>query len=282
VDAGAGYVESESLDFHPYALISTALSETDTVIAIEGGKDLDLISTGSLAQIGEELVRVDSVNLDVNGAVESVTVGRGVLDTVPQAHAITSPLSTYISFIGDFAVSDNEQYTAAEEIAAKIVTIEGASNLSLSAATAGTVTMDSRAIRPYPPGDLQIDSISYPKPTDSPQLSWAADHTITWAHRDRLQQTDGTLYDYTDTDIGPEAGTTYRIDVYSTLTDTTESSIWWTDNVGSVNSYTMGSESPAIPSPPANTETVNIKVTAVRGGYDSWQAPVASLEYTAP
>jgi hypothetical protein len=278
VDTGSGYIDSASMDFHPYALVTADVGITDTVINIDTGKDIDLVTVGGLAQIGNELVRVDSINLDGGGAVESVTVGRGVLDTVPQPHTIASPSDTYIKFIDGFAVSDNEQYTAAEVIDVKIRTAEGSSLLALADATEETVTMDSRAIRPYPPGDLQIDSVSYPELGASPANVWSADHVITWAHRDRLQQTDGNLYDYTDTDIGPEAGTTYRIDVYSTLVDTTESSIWWTDNVGAVNTYTMGSESPAIPSPPVNTASVNIKVTAVRDGYDSWQSPVATLD----
>ena len=282
VDSGAGYTDSATLDFHPYALVTSNIAIDDTVIDIASGVDMDLVTGGTLAQIGNELVRVDSLDVDGSGNIISATVGRGVLDTVPQEHIIASPSETYITFIDDFAVSDDEQYTAAESIDVKIRPVQSQSILPLADATEETVVMDSRAIRPYPPGNLKVDTVSYPDPDGSPTVGWTADHTITWAHRDRLQQTDGLYYDYTEGNIGPESGTTYRIDVYSTLIDTTDSSIWWTDNVGSVVTYTMGSESPAIPSPPANTDVVNIKVTSVRDGYDSWQSPIARLSYTAP
>src|SRR5690606_31330023 len=71
-----------------------------------------------------------------------------------------------------------------------------------------TVTLDQRAIRPYPPGNLTINGDSY--------LSIAYDGvlTVAWAHRDRLQQTGGELVDHFEGDIGPEAGTTYRVRAY--------------------------------------------------------------------
>lgn len=69
--------------------------------------------------------------------------------------------------------------------------------------------MDQRAFRPYPPGNLLINTVSYPEGE-----ILEGELTFAWAHRDRVQQTSGTLADHFDGDIGPEAGTTYRLQGY--------------------------------------------------------------------
>ena len=55
--------------------------------------------------------------------------------------------------------------------------------------------------KPYPPGNLKINTTYWPASTSSPL-------TVTWATRNRLQQTAG-LIDYYTTDITPETSLTY-------------------------------------------------------------------------
>lgn len=288
VDSGSGYVKRGIMDFSPYAYLSAPIGETDTQIYIIGGADLDLVSTPSIAQIGDELVRVDEIGTDSNG--QYVVVGRGILDTVPAAHGLDSNTldsnhtnqEDYIIFWDEDAASDSIEYSASESVSAKLQTVLGSSTMALDVAPVDSVTFNSRAVRPYPPGNLQIDGEAYPEANTSSEIYFSSNHTISWAYRDRLQQTDGNLYDYTTGNIGPESGTTYRIDIYSTLQDGSVTDPWWTVDAGQVTSYEMDSNTDTSRGEaPPDTESVHIKVTAVRDGYDSWQSPVATLSYVS-
>ena len=66
-------------------------------------------------------------------------------------------------------------------------------------------TFDSRAIRPYPPGNVRVNGQYYPEHLNGELLS------LEWSHRDRTQQTGEVIIDTLESDIGPEAGTTYTV-----------------------------------------------------------------------
>lgn len=271
VDSGSGFVESAVVDFHPWATIEN-VGYTDTELTIIAGKDLDLVEIGGLAQIGEapgeELVRVDAVNTDSNGAYVSITVGRGVLDTTPRKHTGDSNGLT-IAFIDTFAVSDSEEYIAGEVIDVQLQTVVGAA--ALETLPTDSVTFDSRAFRPYAPGNLQVDGLSYPDP-----YTWYGDHTLTWAHRDRAQQTSDTIFDHTAGNIGPEPGTSYRIEGYAFVGDSTVVEQFLNTQVGTATRWGMDSNLIDIDSnmgpPPEDSRLVLMKVIAQRDGYDSYQA----------
>jgi hypothetical protein len=262
VDSGAGYEDADVLDFCPVAYLSADAGITDTILYLTGEVDIDLIDVGDIAQIGDELVRIDLVDQDSTGQY-LLTVGRGVLDTVPAEHAATDGVVVW----GFDWTGDSIQYTASDALDVRLRPQLGSSVLAVADAPIDTVTMDSRAVRPYPPGDLQIDGSSYPPLSGAGLILYSASHALTWKHRDRLQQTAGTIEDYTATDIGPEAGTTYRVDVYATMGD---GSIDLYQTVGAIttNYYTITTD-PV----PAGAATVHFTVTSVRGGYDAWQSP---------
>jgi hypothetical protein len=62
-------------------------------------------------------------------------------------------------------------------------------------------------IRPYPPGNVKVNNVMWPTVI----LGQIA---LTWAHRDRMQQT-VYLVTQSEGNIGPEAGTTYTVRVYN-------------------------------------------------------------------
>lgn len=66
--------------------------------------------------------------------------------------------------------------------------------------------MNSRLIRPYPPGGLRINGEYLPDEISGPL-------TVSWRHRDRIEQQD-VVVSQTAADIGPEPGTTYTLRVY--------------------------------------------------------------------
>jgi hypothetical protein len=86
-----------------------------------------------------------------------------------------------------------------------------------------------------------------------------------------LQQTSGVLVGFTDGDITPEAGTTYKIDVYDTDTETLKAS--HSGITGTSDTFTV----------PELTGSINLRVElfAVRDGYDSFFAQVCEFVYTS-
>lgn len=220
IDAGAGFVDSSPLDFVPYVYIdSLGISFLDSLIDASAGVDIEELEVGDIGQIDDELVVVQAIASDLS----SITIGRGVLDTVPDEHMGGSALL----FWGAGAASDDVEYTSGESVDSKITTATGSDELALADAPIDSLTFESRAIRPYPPGNLQINGQAYPE-----LITGIA--TISWSHRDRLQQTSGTIYDTKQGDIGPEPGVSYNlylIDETDTLVrtvNTTATSYEWT------------------------------------------------------
>jgi hypothetical protein len=284
VDNGGGYQQDAMMDFAPYGYITDSVGYTDTQIYIRDVKDIDLVETVSIAQIGDELIRIDSVGTDSNG--QYVIVGRGVLDTVPAEHIFDSTTDSSsgenvsIIFWGTTSASDDIQYTASDNIDVKMQTVQGSNVFDIDSTPVDSVVLASRAIRPYPPGLLTVDGDAYPETGTTSEIIYTGTHVVAWAHRDRMQQTDGNLYDYTEGDIGPEAGTTYLVEAYSTLNDGTTSGIWLTADVGSNNSFSQDSDTDTSTGyPPVNSRWIHFKVTSRRDGYTSWQSPVATLTF---
>jgi Putative phage tail protein len=192
-DAGAGYQEAGAFDFCPSATIVTALTPTTVSVTLANAQDLDNVVDGTHAQINDEIVVVT----DITGLV--LTFARGALDTVPAEHAAGSRIYFWSEYYG----SDPTEYNTGETINSKVLPITGQGQLALADATALPLTLDQRALRPYPPADFKIDGQYFP-------TSVVDSFDVTWVHRDRLQQTGGVLLSFTDGSVGPEAGTTYN------------------------------------------------------------------------
>jgi hypothetical protein len=201
IDSGAGYEDSGSMDFSPKAVLATALTITATSAVLLEGSDLDIVEVGQHVQVGSELCRVDAINPDTG----EVTLARGVLDTVPQPHAAGEAVFFWDTYQG----SDMVEYVAGETVNAKLLPVTGSGVLDAGAAPVVSHTLAQRAFRPYPPGNFKINGEAYPASTTG------TDVVFSWSHRDRRQQTSGSLFDTTYGDIGPEAGTTYNLRIYN-------------------------------------------------------------------
>lgn len=207
VDEGAGYQQQSVANFCPTAVISAAYGQGDVAFAITGGLDLDLVKVGDLAAIGigasstSELVEVVSITNTL------LTVKRGMLDTVPAS--VTS--STRIIFLGS---SDSpwieelpNEYALGESISVRMLPTTGQGTLALESGATDTLVVNAtsgRQWRPYPPGKFRLNNLTYPVTITAPL-------TVSWAHRDRKQQTAQTLVDQDAASIGPETGTTYTV-----------------------------------------------------------------------
>lgn len=202
VRAGSIFEEDGEMDFSPRAYIVSDVAKTDETIFIDNAVDLDEVVIGTYALMGTEFIRLDAVNSD------SISVGRAVLDTLPITVSGSDNLP--ILFCQDYAESDKTEYMEGETINVRLATNTYSANLDIADATQMDLTFNQRAARPYPPANLTINGSYFPETIggqDSLQLAWN--------HRDKTQQTSGTLLDFFDGDIGPEVDVSYVLELYN-------------------------------------------------------------------
>jgi hypothetical protein len=190
-------------DWTQYATIDGALSKQNTTTILLDSLDdylLDGVVAGQYALIDDEIVRIDSWDTDAL----TITVARGCLDTVPAEHADGAKMW----FVDAHSATDSIEYAPSEVIKVKCQTQTGSGYLSIGSTPQDTYTIDQRHARPYPPGKFQIGASYWPATFTGRSIA------VTWAHRDRLQQT-AEIIPQTDNSIGPEAGTTYNCRLYN-------------------------------------------------------------------
>ena len=255
----SSYTDRAGGSFMPVATLAAAVGRTETAFSISGGVDLDSVEAGTWAHVGGELVKVVGVT------DTTMTVARGVLDTVPSPHAA----GVAIHVVGDDKAIDSTEWSYGQSVNVKLLTRTGLGTLLEASAPADTVVMAKRFIRPYPPGNVRINGASYP-------ASVSGDLTITWAHRDRTLQT-AYLVEQNEASIGPEPGTTYTVRIYNAQTGgsliRTYSGI-----AGTSQTYTEAQASTDNGgSKPAN---ICVEIEAVRDGHTSWQRHVVPFAWT--
>ncbi|RUW41531.1 hypothetical protein EOA37_09730 [Mesorhizobium sp. M2A.F.Ca.ET.015.02.1.1] len=196
IDTGSGFAGTETLDFAPGAFLAADLAIDATEITVTGAVELDTATLGTLATIAGpdtlEVVRID----DIDGA--TLTIARGCLDTVPQAHAAGASLVLF----DDINNSDFEVYSAGTEVAVKLLTNTGSGVLDLADAPTDLVTFESRAARSLRPADCQLNGQGY----GTVDASALALIPATWARRNRL--TELAPLAWSDADVAAEAGQT--------------------------------------------------------------------------
>jgi hypothetical protein len=240
-------------DFAPTGVLASAIGQTETALSLADRVDLDLVALNTYALIDQELVAVKAVNASTG----AVTVDRGVLDTVPAGHAAGARMT----FIEGAQFFTNTQYLEGESLQAKVLPSTGIGTFAEGSATALNYTFAKRQIRPYPPGRIRVNGSDY-------SLSFITGAvTVSWAHRSRLLQT-AYLVTQSESNIGPEAGTTYTVRIYGEA-----GSLRHTENglTGTSWTYPIATEVSESGLGRPN-ESLLIKIEAVRDGHTSWQA----------
>lgn len=249
----AAYASRKVGAFMPTAALATAIGRTETVFDIGTGADLDDVDADTWAHIDGELVKVMSVT------ATTLTCLRGVLDTVPAPHAA----GVAIHFVGDYKSIDRTEWSSGQTVDAKLLTRTGLGSLLEAAAPADSVVMAQRFIRPYAPGNAQINAVTYP-------ASVTGDLAITWAHRDRTLQT-AYIVEQTEGNIGPEVGTTYTVRIYNAQSGGSLIRTY-SDVIGTSQAYTAAQATTDNGgSKPAN---IRVEIQTLRDGYTSWQSQV--------
>lgn len=248
---GSEFAPRSVSQFTPTAITLAALTPAVTSVVginLEGDQDISTVKLNSYAILGEELVAVTALT------TSSVTLTRGVLDTVPVAH----PIGQRLWFVdGGKQGYDTTQWLDGVTVQAKASPLTGKGSLDLALAPTDFLLIQRRWYRPYPPGNVKVNGERWP--TDS----LVGEPVFTWSHRDRTTQL--SYYVAQDEgDFGPEVGTTYTVRVYDRdlvlkrevtgITTTT-----WT--------YATADESTDNPGP-----VFTVTISSVRDGIESWQA----------
>lgn len=251
----AAFVEQGSGIPTPSGQLSASLDKTTTAITITNGYLLEQVALDTWAVVDpgtatEEIVAIKALNVGTGAA----TIARGILDTTPHAHSSGARLF----FLENHKYLGTVDYLDAEALDIKTLPVTSGGKLAEAAATTDTYTFDARRIRPLCPGKFRMNGNEYP-------AAFQASLTITWAHRDRLLQT-ANLVEQDAASIGPEASTTYTVEIYNVDTTTVLETI--TGITGTSQVIT----------PVASAFSMRIRLWAVRGGHASWQVH----EHTAP
>jgi hypothetical protein len=253
VDAGAGYeIIAERMNFCGTAMLVSELNEMTDSLTFEQGVNMSDVAPNYIAQIDDEYVRVVSVDLNTS----TVDIERGLLDTVPKKHFA----GAVIYFIGDDVGSDFDNYVDGETVNAKVMTATSGGQLDLSIAPEVSVTMDSRAIRPYAPGMFQLNGEYYP-----PVLTGTI--VVSWATRNRLQQTGLIPLNFLDSAVTPEPGATETVRLLNSVGTLLEEHNDLVDGMTSVT--------------PTGEGEYRMQLLTERDGYTSFQVHDHLFEYTS-
>ena len=242
VDAGAGYDERTILDFCPSASLKNDIGYMDSSFELENVAEFELLEANHRIQANDEIMAFVSFDAVTN----VITVERGCFDTVPQKHAAGSKIFGWDNYSG----IDDLEYLSGENLSLKALTLTGSDVLELSEATTHSLVLSSRAIRPYPPANVKINDEYYP-------AEIVNDLVLTWADRNRVQQTGGSVLGWFDASVTLESGVEYTVELY----DANDVLISAT-NVGAVDTTTVDYSA-------VTTATCKIKLYTVRDGYES-------------
>jgi hypothetical protein len=192
----------QDADSFPYwsALVEPVGAALSSTLVLAAPIDPDLVRIGAYAALGSELVGLTAIDLEAN----TITVDRGVLDTLPVPHAA----GTLFCCHQDLHGLDPSPRSEAESVVVRLLPSTPRGRLALEDAPTDTVTLVGRMMRPYPPGGLRICEQWWP-----PSIGAAEELRLDWAHRSRLLQT-VRLNRQDEGDIGPEPGTTYTLRIH--------------------------------------------------------------------
>ncbi|WP_062196555.1 phage tail protein [Caldimonas taiwanensis] len=253
-------------DYAPLLTLDAALpaSEADALtVPVTALAQPERLAVGDYAYLVDAAgqIREAVAILAFDPTAGTVDLARGVLDTTPQAH----PASTRLVGVGEWLAAETQERAPGESVfVAAIPHTASAEGDAVLAANGQPLVLSGRQARPYPPGRVRLNGQREPAVV-------AGDLTLTWAHRDRIQQT-AYMVKQDEGDIGPEPGTTYTVRLRDRdgLLVRTQSGL-------TGNTWTWDVASAAADAGSAG-DTVTIGIEAERDGLSSWQAQLRTVE----
>lgn len=248
------WITHETSAFTNSATLLIAIGAQDGTLQISmWDQQLAELEVGDAAMLGNEILRIDSINVNT----KTLTVGRGCVDTLPQAHAAGSLLW----FIDDSTAQDSTEYAGGTTVQTRLLSQTSTGQLDPVLAPVQSLQLQRRQARPYPPGRIRINNLVAP-------ASIEGNINLSWTHRDRLLQAD-QLVDHSMGSIGPELGTTYTARLLRASNN-------------SVLASETGISGTAVTLEATYEGEVIVELWAVRDGLDSWQKYQYRLMHTNP
>lgn len=248
-DGGVGEFEQVSrLDYCDILQLDQPIIETSSSFTVTGLLT-QTTNSSNLILLNDELMRF--VNFDNETKV--LTVKRGVLDTVPKKH---NSGDLFVFDLPDVAF-DSTQYVQSEIVEAQVLTTTP-SGLQDLLETGQSIEIKSRAIRPYPPANVKINSLYFPEEV-------SGNPVLTWVNRSRSQQTGGDILGWFEGGVTLESGVTYQLIVIMIDASNIETE-FLNVNVGTVNTYTVD-----LSAAPSSAKQFKIILKSVRDSYESMQ-----------
>jgi len=262
VSARSAWVDSGNQTFTPTGTLLAAITQTSTTILVEGITEPQRIEPDIdyLAVIDSEWVWVKAGTVDEDIGTASLTIGRGVLDTVPSIHAE----GARIWFVGvtNYGLC-RSVYLQSLTIRLKACVMTTRGVLSLDDASENTKIFNARAIRPYPPANVRVNGVAFPA-----SLADNSDITVTWDNRNRVEQT-GAIDDQGSGNFPVEAGTTLSIYIYDADTSSLIRSITGVATEPRTWTYSLATE--LSDREERVGEAIRVEIESVRDGWESWQ-----------
>lgn len=175
--------------------------------------DLPALSNGGAPEV-EYLALIgtgDDDDLEIAGvtAVDegagTLTLQRGILDTVPQAWVAGTPI-WFVSTSSTFW--DFTDRSAMENVEFKVLPITVGGALAINDATLQDFDLTERSHAPFRPANVQVEGTGFGTYAAPDRES----RNVTWANRYR-QGEDTVILAWDDTSVSPESGQTTEIDV---------------------------------------------------------------------
>lgn len=199
-ETGSNFVTlDEQGSFGPSVLLSAGVGPYETVFPVLESSwiEPDLAVVGEAAAIGNEMVRIDAITST------SITVARGVEDTIPQTHGVGASLL----FTDSSGIASTVEYTEGESVDVKLLSTTTSEESALTEVPTDTYVFTGRQNRPYPPGNVKLNGV-----LGFEAANLGTSLTVTWANRNRLTQGD-QLIAHTDSNIAPEPLQTTTVEV---------------------------------------------------------------------
>ena len=248
-DGGTEYTLAETAFFTGSAVLQDTITAVATSFTLISPTEIPTDVVGDSLRVGDEIMRVESYDTGTG----LITVARGTADTWPTTHAA----GTRVWFPDDDIAIDERVYLAGDDLSAYILTRTSTDVLEDAETVPYDLTVNGRIARPYPPADVKIDGVTIYTPNE------ANDPVVTWVERNRLTQADH-LIGFFEPTVAHEAGTTYRIRLYSD--DGLDTLLRTEDPITSPWNY-----SPAMQLADGSPTRVLAELVAVRDGIESWE-----------
>lgn len=241
------YQFSHQSGFSSYATLTSAIAIDATQVAVSQPIIGDL---PCLAVLGEEIIRIDSQT------GMTLTVSRGMLDTVPIKHDASEKL---------FTLPDSPilyDFEEGEHVEVKALTTTGGQTLDISNANMLSIDTTARQSLPLPPCNVQFNGTSWPASVTLPL-------NISWKVRERLSEVVGVakLTPWGGGSVPTKSNTSLRVlDLYGVVI---------LSRSGLNSSVVLDTEL-------TGHDEVIVELKTTEGGLDSHQLFTHQVKITAP